>query len=47
MFIGLSFIAGHILNVDGGRSKAVIERWLTLSEHRFAFYKWKLCRVGL
>jgi hypothetical protein len=23
------------------------QRWLTLSEHRFAFYKWKLCRVGL
>ena len=23
------------------------QRWLTLSEHRFAFYKWKLYRVGL
>jgi hypothetical protein len=23
------------------------QRWLGLSEHRFAFYKWKLYRVGL
>jgi transposase len=27
------------------RKRNLVERWPALFEHRFAFYKWKLCRV--
>jgi hypothetical protein len=32
---------------DLDKEPIVVQRWLGLSEHRFAFYKWKLYRVGL
>jgi ATP-dependent exoDNAse (exonuclease V) alpha subunit len=39
----------HLVQALGKEAPKVTheKRWLALSEHRFAFYKWKLCRVGL
>jgi hypothetical protein len=31
--------------MNGLTAMEIDERWPALFEHRFAFYKWKLCRV--